>query len=254
MSTINPNSIDTTYPIAGQDNDSQGFRDNFTNIKTNFANAKTELEDLQSKVMLTQGLAGDTSSPFVNDGRGSVILRDFKLQDISEAFVDHGTSAGQVVLSFEESPYQSLLLSADVSLSFTNFPDAGNVGQMYIEVQVSDVSHGVILDHSLYTFLGEENIAGYRLVSSSTGRISFSQTGTYVFKVVTTDGGTSFVITEETNRTKKVDFRSITSSVGSPGDKKGDFAADESYLYLCKVDYNGTTDIWTRIALPTTTW
>ena len=33
-SNINPNNVDTTYPIAGQDNDSQGFRDNFTNIKT----------------------------------------------------------------------------------------------------------------------------------------------------------------------------------------------------------------------------
>ena len=28
-STINTANIDETYPIAGQDNDSQGFRDNF---------------------------------------------------------------------------------------------------------------------------------------------------------------------------------------------------------------------------------
>ena len=35
-SAINPNNIDSAYPVAGQDNDSQGFRDNFTNIKTNF--------------------------------------------------------------------------------------------------------------------------------------------------------------------------------------------------------------------------
>ena len=38
-SNINPNNIDTAYPVAGQDNDSQGFRDNFTNIKTNFSSA-----------------------------------------------------------------------------------------------------------------------------------------------------------------------------------------------------------------------
>ena len=41
-SNINSNNVDGTFPIAGQDNDSQGFRDNFTNIKTNFTNAKTE--------------------------------------------------------------------------------------------------------------------------------------------------------------------------------------------------------------------
>ena len=47
-SSINPSNIDGTYPVAGQDNDSQGFRDNFTNIKTNFTSAKTEIEALQT--------------------------------------------------------------------------------------------------------------------------------------------------------------------------------------------------------------
>ena len=32
-SNINAFNIDGTFPIAGQDNPSQGFRDNFTNIK-----------------------------------------------------------------------------------------------------------------------------------------------------------------------------------------------------------------------------
>ena len=57
-SSINSNNIDGTYPIAGQDNDSQGFRDNFTNVKTNFTNAKAEIEDLQSKVVLKSALSG----------------------------------------------------------------------------------------------------------------------------------------------------------------------------------------------------
>ena len=32
-SSITPTNISVTFPIAGQDNDSQGFRDNFNNIK-----------------------------------------------------------------------------------------------------------------------------------------------------------------------------------------------------------------------------
>ena len=47
-SQINPNNIDGTYPVAGQDNNSQGFRDNFTNTKTNFQLAANEISDLQS--------------------------------------------------------------------------------------------------------------------------------------------------------------------------------------------------------------
>ena len=47
-SNIVPGNIDGTYPKAGQDNSSQGFRDNFNAIKTNFTEAKSEIDDLQT--------------------------------------------------------------------------------------------------------------------------------------------------------------------------------------------------------------
>jgi len=52
MSTINTGTdfIDPGFPQAGQDNDSQGFRDNFTNILSNFATAKDEISSLQAEI------------------------------------------------------------------------------------------------------------------------------------------------------------------------------------------------------------
>jgi hypothetical protein len=47
-SNINPNTINITYPIAGQDNDTQGFRDNFSGIKNNFSVAMGEISALQA--------------------------------------------------------------------------------------------------------------------------------------------------------------------------------------------------------------
>ena len=47
-SNINYSSIDETYPIAGKDNDSQGFRDNFGFIKNSLTSAKSEIENLQN--------------------------------------------------------------------------------------------------------------------------------------------------------------------------------------------------------------
>lgn len=47
-SQINTTNIDITYPIAGQDNDTQGFRDNFRNIKTNLNFAQSEISAIQS--------------------------------------------------------------------------------------------------------------------------------------------------------------------------------------------------------------
>ena len=47
-SQIITTTIDATYPVAGQDNNSQGFRDNFNAIKTAFSVAKSEITDLQT--------------------------------------------------------------------------------------------------------------------------------------------------------------------------------------------------------------
>jgi hypothetical protein len=41
------NSIVAEFPIAGADNDSQGFRTNFTQIKSALRTASTEISDLQ---------------------------------------------------------------------------------------------------------------------------------------------------------------------------------------------------------------
>ena len=45
-SNINPDNIDGTYPIERVNNDSQGFRTNFTNTSSNFTITKAEIEDL----------------------------------------------------------------------------------------------------------------------------------------------------------------------------------------------------------------
>ena len=52
-SQINASNIDITYPVAGQDNDTQGFRTNFSNIRNNFATAATEITALQAKAAIS---------------------------------------------------------------------------------------------------------------------------------------------------------------------------------------------------------
>jgi hypothetical protein len=77
-STINSNNIDITYPIAGQDNDTQGFRDNFRNIKNNLNTARLEITELQDDVALTPkvnyivGNVGNVSYPASASSTGTV--------------------------------------------------------------------------------------------------------------------------------------------------------------------------------------
>jgi hypothetical protein len=37
-----------------------------------------------------------------------------------------------------------------------------------------------------------------------------------------------------------------SSTIGQPGDKKGDIASDTSHIYIANADYNGNTSIWVR--------
>jgi hypothetical protein len=49
-SQIDPTTIDVTYPIAGQDNDTRGFHDNYRAIQNGLVFAKSEIETLQANV------------------------------------------------------------------------------------------------------------------------------------------------------------------------------------------------------------
>ena len=92
-SNINPNNIDTTYPIAGQDNDSQGFRDNFTNIKTNFQYAEDEISDLQTKVILKSALTGTT----LDNDMGGAPISNATLNGARTTRVSLGNASTQTV-------------------------------------------------------------------------------------------------------------------------------------------------------------
>ena len=64
-SNIDTTSIDATFPVAGQDNNSQGFRDNFNVSKNNFTAAKSEIETLQTntaKLNASNNFAGNEVS------------------------------------------------------------------------------------------------------------------------------------------------------------------------------------------------
>jgi hypothetical protein len=49
-SQIDPTTIDVTYPIAGQDNDTRGFHDNYRAIQNGLVFAKSEIETLDANI------------------------------------------------------------------------------------------------------------------------------------------------------------------------------------------------------------
>ena len=177
-SNIVPGNIDGTYPKAGQDNSSQGFRDNFTETKNNFTNAKTEIEDLQ-----TNKANLNAASDFTNNE-----VTRAKFKDTSETVYPHGSvSSGSVVLNHANGHYQTLTITADTTFSFLNFP-TGAVGRIILDITVAPTSTGIL---TLPTaVIKADNVHG----SDGTSDQMTVGLGRFLFEFMTPDGGTTVLM------------------------------------------------------------
>jgi len=239
-SNINGYNIDGNFPIAGQDNDSQGFRDNFTNIRTNFTFAKDEIEDLQNKVVLKSALTGGT----VNNTFNNVLFTGVKTKAFSEAVYAFGASTGSVDVAFTNGQLQTILTTAAITLGFSAWPAAGAHAQIRVWISVAHVSHTVTLPASVT--LGKDEIVG---LNGSV--LTFPATGEYILEFSTVDGGTNVCIQEITAKLQKAKVirGAPVSNIGAVGDVAGLLGADATHLYVCTGTYDALTAIWKRITL-----
>ena len=178
-SQINPNNIDGLYPTAGVSNNTQGMRDNFTNIKQNFQYAEDEVNDLQSKVLLKSALTGTT----LDNNMADNLIYAAKIQDFSATQVVLAATSGSIAIDYSAGHYQTIAMAGNVSLSFTNFPESGSVGMLRVQIIVGTA--GLTLTLPAAVSVGTTGVQGY-----SGNVITFATTGIFEFGFVTSDAGT----------------------------------------------------------------
>lgn len=182
-SIINPNNIDGTYPVAGQDNDSQGFRDNFTNTKTNFERARDEITDLQNKVVLKSALTGTVLDNNMNGSR----LSGGELLNMSETRLALGSVSGSVTINYTLGSYQTVSTAGSLSLAFSNFSVAGTASRVRLQINVTNTAHTLTLPAAVS--VGVDGIQGL-----TANIITFNRTGIYEFEFVTNDQGGTITV------------------------------------------------------------
>ena len=182
-SQINPNNIDGNYPVAGVPNNTQGFRDNFTNTSTNFQYAADEITALQTNAVFKSALTGTTLDNNMNDN----LIYAVKLQDVSYTYVPITTTSGSVSVDYSAGQYQYVSTTGSISLNFSNWPASGNAGIVQLAINITNTAYTVTLPAAVT--LG---IVGIQGISSNV--ITFAATGTYQFQFTTTDGGTTVTV------------------------------------------------------------
>jgi hypothetical protein len=168
-SLINFAAINENFPVAGQDNDTQVFRDNFDTIKNNFREAKTEIEDLQDNVART-----DDISDFNYNTVTTVTLQDAVVRKRN-----YGAAIVAITqeVSFKQALYHIIKFGNNCAIELIDFPNGagdtlgfGACGKITLE-----------------------------LYGDGTARtLSFTPTGTTVFKKSSNFPGT-LTVTSDTN-------------------------------------------------------
>ena len=115
-SNINYLSINENFPVAGEDNDTQTFRDNFDTIRTSLRAGQEEITELQANTAKT-----NDNNDFEDNEISRAVFRD-----VMDRRFDAGTisiETTELEIDYENGGYQVFRFSADMPIIFSNFPE-----------------------------------------------------------------------------------------------------------------------------------
>lgn len=195
MSNINTSRINELFPIAGQNNDSQGFRDNFSNIKVALGNAKLEINSLQNRAVVLGPIGNEVVT---NDFNYTLATRP-QLKSPSYTFKDLGLRQGTVGVVYTDGSVQKITVVNNIELDFTGFPPTGQYGSVVIWFSVANSSHRVQLPIKMaYGIKGNQQVVNNQLM--------FPDTGDFLVEFASADNGNTYWL---------IDFANLGGSGGS---------------------------------------
>ncbi len=138
-SDINYADIDETFPVAGEDNDTQTFRDNFDTIKSSLQSAKTDIVDIK-----TNGAFVDVDNDFQTNEISNAVLRNTMFKKFDGGIIDNTTAL--LTVDYENGNYQVFRFDADMAIDFQNLPENSSasgpigVGKITLELYSGSAS------------------------------------------------------------------------------------------------------------------
>jgi hypothetical protein len=135
MSAINTNGLDVNYPIPGQNNSSQGFRNNFASIKTNLDTAGTEISDLQNKVVVKSAL----DNTIVNNDMANTLISNCATRSFRATTYNLGNAlSGTVTVNCSLGDVQYGTVASNVTFNFASWGPAGTQSNVELQLATSN--------------------------------------------------------------------------------------------------------------------
>jgi hypothetical protein len=239
-SLVNPSNINGNFPIAGQDNDSQGFRDNFTNIRNNFTFIKAEVEDLQAKAVLKSALTGTALN---NDFQGQKV-RNLQISNLTETMKDWGQfPGGDLQLDLAEGNVNKIFATPGTNITINsvtrNWPSSLQYVRILLYVTIPDVTVTLTLPVTFITDLS--GIPGLRR-TDGVPIIRYTDPGDYIYEITSVDSGTTVFMRELTTSApvfRDPNFYTLGIGVGKEDDSPQRDGYQSPTLILGFGDYLG---------------
>ena len=186
-SNINSADIDALYPIAGQDNDSQGFRDNFSTIKNSLSTAASEITALQDKTAGVAASAIEESGSVVGGDWNGFYIQDANFRaNVEEVYVIGNVSSNQNI-NWTNGHYQTVQAGADITLTLTDWPASGKMGKMRLAITSDGSSRTVTVSA---TGMKNDGASGWTSTNSTSVTVTAaSTTNPHILEFWTTDAG-----------------------------------------------------------------
>ena len=243
MSTINTNGINVNYPVPGENNSSQGFRDNFTNIKNNINTAGEEITELQDKAVLKAGLTGIT----IDNNMANTLISNAAVRSFRSTTYNLGNAiSGTVVIDATLGDVQIGTITGNTTVQLAGWAPSGTRSAISLDFTIANTEAYVI-------FPGTVNASG-NIIENNTlvgGNLAIATAPYSVtnlkYELATTNCGNTVTINplNRPYQTSQIETRQAITPTGYQGDRNGDIAVAPAIEPITVTATTVTTNVFT---------
>lgn len=242
MSSINTNGINVNYPVPGQNNSTQGFRDNFANIRENLNTASSEITDLQNKVLLKQALANTVLN---NDMAGALISNATTLNFRASTYNLGNALSGTVLVDVSRGDVQYGNIAANTTFQFGGWAPVNTQSSVILTLGISN-ANAIISFPSEVTSTpdgyGVTLLENFKELNSVSTVMAPSNVSVLSYELCTLDCGNTILITPLNRPFQTTQVASnVPPSTGQIGDMTGTISVGPQVEQVLITETSNTT-------------
>ena len=244
-SQINTNGINVNYPVPGQNNSSQGFRDNFAQIANDLNIAATEITDLQNNAVLKAALANSV----LNNDMANTLISNASTRSFRATTYNLGNSlAGTVLVNVASGDVQYGSVTGNVTLQFGGWAPTNTQSNVQLRLTFANANATVALPNAA---VSSNNNFGVTLLEniSYIGNVAYisppANTQVLTYMLSSLDCGNTITVTPINRPFESTQIQSRTIiPTGVAGDQNGAVAVGPGYNQLNIVSTNSTGNVF----------